>query len=142
MSKAACQVSVGSLPVYVTSIPPRIKGEDSFAFSLGNGAAEQDIEKAISYSSSTLPRYSVGESDLSPTSTNYSEFTSNPNLGDVEAAHTRPCLQSVEASGVPTHSRPFMPPSILPLGSGDARLSQSLDGGISVAIQTEYGIAL
>ncbi|KAL4070136.1 pheromone A receptor-domain-containing protein [Scleroderma yunnanense] len=137
LDKSTYQVSVGSLPVYVTPIPPCTKREDSFVFSLKDGA-ERDIEKAISCSSPTLPRYSVDESNLSPTITHHSEFTSNLSVGDAEVASSCSRPQSVEVPDEPTHSRPFMSPSIFPIGS----ISQSLNGGISVTIKTEYGIAL
>ena len=142
LKKSVCEVSVGSLPVYVAPIPSRIKREDSFTFSLKAGAAERDIEKGISYSSPTLPRYSAGDSDLSPTTTSYSELTGNSSSGDADIASTYSRPQSAEVLDVLSDSQPFVPPTILPIGARDARTSRSLDGGISLAIQTKYGIAL
>ncbi|KAI6030040.1 pheromone A receptor-domain-containing protein [Pisolithus marmoratus] len=134
-------VTPGSLPVYVTSFPPRVKREASFEFSSKISTTASDLEKAISCSSATLPRYSE-ENNVSPTATAFSEFDSSTRRSDTEVKCSLSRPDAVDISRVSASCRPFTPPSVLPVGVTDARMSHCLDAGISVSVQTQYGIAL
>ncbi|KAI6110416.1 pheromone A receptor-domain-containing protein [Pisolithus croceorrhizus] len=129
-----------ALPAYVTSFPLHAEREASFAPSSKGYKTASDLEKAISCSSPTLPRYS-GERDVSPTATDFSQFDDSTTQGDVEAKYSS-SPDSVDIDGIPPSHRPFTSPSILPVGVIDARMSHCLDAGISVSVQTQYAIAL
>lgn len=141
LSKSMNEVSCGSLPVYVTSFPLRAKRDASFASPSTGYTTASDLEKAISCSSSTLPRYSR-EPDVSPTATDFSGLDGNTVRGDVEAKCSPSRPHSVAISDVPASHCPFTPPSVLPAGANDPRMSHCLDADIAVSVQTQYAIAL
>ncbi|KIN98845.1 hypothetical protein M404DRAFT_824953 [Pisolithus tinctorius Marx 270] len=141
LNKSMDGLSSGSLPVYVTSFPPRVKREASFEFSSKSYATGSDLEKATNYSLSTLPRYSAGN-DVSPTATDFSDFDTSTRRSGMEAKCSSSHPDSVDISDVSASHHPFTPPSVLPVGVNDARMSHCLDAGITVSVQTQYGIAL
>ncbi|KAI6106634.1 putative fungal pheromone GPCR, STE3-type [Pisolithus croceorrhizus] len=138
-NKSADEVTSGSLPIYVT-FSRRIDRESSFEFSPKGCTTSPDLEKAIDVSSPTLPRY-FGENDVSPTVTELFELDSNRRRNSFEVQCSPSHLRSVDVNSVPTSLRPFTPPSVLPVGVNDARMSHCLDAGIAVSVQTQYAIA-
>lgn len=140
LSKSMDDLS-STLPAYAPSFPLRAKREASFEPSSKSYATASDLEKAISFSSPTLLRYS-GERDISPTATDFSQFDGSTIRADVEANCSSSHLDSVDIDDFPSSHRPFTSPSVLPVGVTDARMSHCLDAGISVSVQTQYAIAL
>ncbi|KAG1789909.1 pheromone A receptor-domain-containing protein [Suillus variegatus] len=115
----------GSLPVYSTPAPPRIKLQSSFTpiFDLMTSGVYQDVEKHADYPSS-LPPYSRGKfsEDLSRTSSNYSR--SHIATCAVDADLERPSAvhpwqssrtRRTERYVIPAYHRPFSPPSLYPV---------------------------
>lgn len=137
-SKTVNEVTIGSLPVYATSCPSYVKREASSELSSKGNTITSDLQKAVNCSSSTLPRYS-GERDVSPTASDFSEFDGSTLRGGVGSS-SHP--DSVDISDVASSYRPFVPPSVMPIGVNDARMSHCLDAGVAVSVRTQYAIAL
>lgn len=139
LNKSVGEVTSGSLPAYVASLPPPVKQEASSEFSLKGYSTAPDLEKAIGYSSPTLPRYSA-ENDISPTATDFSEFDNSRRSNDIEAKCSHPV--TVDISHIPAPHHPFTPPSVQPIAVTDARMSHCLDAGIAISVETHYAVAL
>lgn len=94
----------------------------------------------ISCSSPTLPQYS-GENDVSPAATKFSGIDSTTRQ-DVVKAKCPSHLDFVDIGDGPASHRPFAPPSVLPVGINDARMSHCWDAGISIPVQIQYEMTL
>ena len=124
------KISVGSLPIYVTSAPSHVKPTDSFVSSTAR-CSDIDVEKAAGYSSPSLPSYSPQEQQPFPTTPCTSDDIDE---GGIVVTSSAPVT-------IPAYHRPFSLPSVYPVPHRALQDVRSSDN-VCISVQTQSSTAV